>query len=246
MAGALTVLVCAALTLALAGAADAGPPYLTDDPETVEAGHWETYVFFSGQNLLDAPSGETGLDINRGVGPNVHINLVLPLAYEAAGAPSLGAGDIELAAKIRFLHPAPGAALPDLAIYPRLFLPSATGGLDDSRPRLFLPLWAQKDFGPWSLFGGGGWELNPGPGNSNPWMGGVALTCDVSKRLNLGVEIYGQSRSAVETPASAVVNLGVTWKLTDHWSLLASGGPGLINRQETGSDDFYLALEAQY
>jgi len=38
----------------------------------------------------------------------------------------------------------------------------------------------------------------------------------------------------------------VTYKLAGHWSLLASGGPGLINRQETGSTDFHLALEAQY
>jgi len=241
-----SAIVWVGLTLVWARPAGAGPPYLTDDPETVEAGHWETYIFGSGQDLLGRPGGEAGLDINRGVGPNLHINLVLPLAYDAAAAPSVGAGDIELAAKVRFLHQATGSAMPDVALYPRLFLPSATGGLDDGRPRLFLPLWAQKDFGPWSVFGGGGWELNPGPGNSDPWMGGVAVTRDLTKRLNLGVEIYGQSRSAFATPASAVVNLGVTYKLAGHWSLLASGGPGLINRQETGSTDFHLALEAQY
>jgi hypothetical protein len=232
--------------LALACPALAGPPYLTDDPETVEQGHWETYVFVSGQDLLGQPTGETGLDINRGAGPNLHFNLVLPAAYDTAAAPGLGAGDIELAAKVRFLHQAAGSVMPDVALYPRLFLPSATGGLDAPRPRLFVPLWAQKDFGSWSVFGGGGWELNPGPGNSNPWMGGLAVTRDVTKRLNLGVEIYGQSRSALDTPASAVVNFGVTYRITGHWSLLASGGPVLVNRNLTGSDDFYLSLEAQY
>jgi hypothetical protein len=35
-------------------------------------------------------------------------------------------------------------------------------------------------------------------------------------------------------------------KLTDHWSLLASGGPGLENAREEGRYDFYLSLLANY
>ena len=38
--------------------------------------------------------------------------------------------------------------------------------------RLLLPLWAQKDFGGTSLFGGGGYEINPGSGNKDFWQAG--------------------------------------------------------------------------
>ena len=50
------------------------------------------------------------------------------------------------------------------------------------RVRLLLPMWAQKDFGPWSLFGGGGYMINPGAGNRDFWQSGVALTRQVTPR----------------------------------------------------------------
>ena len=60
--------------------------------------------------------------------------------------------------------------------------------------RILLPVWAQKDFGPWSLFGGGGYTINPGAGNRNFWQSGLALTRNVTPRLSLGAEITHQRR----------------------------------------------------
>ena len=42
------------------------------------------------------------------------------------------------------------------------------------------------------------------------------------------------------------IALGVDYRLTPHWSLLASGGPGLKNAAAEGRWDFYLALKADY
>ena len=44
----------------------------------------------------------------------------------------------------------------------------------------------------------------------------------------------------------AGINLGADYRLTRHWSLLASGGPGVWNAHDEGRWDFYLALKADY
>ncbi len=233
-----------ALALSLATAcARAGPPFLTDDPETTDDGHLEAYLYASGAQAPGGFAGEGGLDLNWGAAKNLQINVVLPAAF-APGA--LGSGEAEMAMKIRFLHQASGSAMPDVAIYPRVFLPTASAGFGGGSAAVFLPVWAQKDFGPWSVFGGGGYEINRGPGQRDFWSGGVAVARSFGARWQAGLETYWQGASAEEAPASAVVNLGVTYKLTGHWSLLASGGPGLRNTGQTGTYDAYLALEAQY
>ena len=88
-----------------------------------------------------------------------------------------------------------------------------------------LPVWAQKDFGPWSVFGGGGYAINPGTGNRNYWTGGVAFTRAVSQRLTLGLE--GDRSGADSVTAGPVTSLGVggIYDLPGPLRLLASGGP---------------------
>jgi hypothetical protein len=44
----------------------------------------------------------------------------------------------------------------------------------------------------------------------------------------------------------AAVNIGAQYTLTEHWSLLVSGGPGVENPQEDGRYNFYLALKLDY
>lgn len=233
-------------TLLIAPAAAAGPPYRTDDPVPVEPGHFEGFAFVSGTGLPGQASGESGLDLNFGIAGDAHINLVLPLAFQAGEDSRLGAGTVELAIKMRFLRQAEGSARPDIAFYPRVFLPTASNGLGAGDPALFLPVWAEKDFGPWSVFGGGGYQFNPGTDNRSFWSGGLAVTRDLGRRLNLGVEVYAQGRQARDTPASTLVNLGLTYRLGEHVSLLASGGPGLQNASQAGAYDFYLSLQAHY
>jgi hypothetical protein len=109
-----------------------------------------------------------------------------------------------------------------------------------------LPLWGEKDWDRWSLFGGGGYDINPGADNRNFWLTGIALSRAVNDRLSLGAEIYHQTPDTVQAKPFTGVNVGAVYKLTDHWSLLASGGPGLENARQQGQYAFYIALEAQY
>jgi hypothetical protein len=89
---------------------------------------------------------------------------------------------------------------------------------------LLLPIWLERDVGKWSVFGGGGYQVNPGEGNRNFWSGGLAVTRQMTNRLNLGAEITYQTADACDGRNFAGANLGVIYKLTSHWSLLAAGG----------------------
>jgi hypothetical protein len=237
-------LVVLAAVLAAAAPALAGPPYVSDDPEPTPLGHWEVYNFVSAMRLSGETAGQAGLDINYGAGRDLQLTAVVPLDYETRGG--AGLGDIELGAKIRLLHQAQGAPTPDLAIFPRLFLPTASARRGPARPGLFLPVWAQKDLGPWSLFGGGGYDINPGRGARNFWQGGVGVTRSLGERWSLGAEVWRQTADTRGGKAAAGVNLGATYRLSEHWTAMAAGGPGVENARETGRYAVYAALLASF
>ena len=143
-----------ALLVASAAAlpARAGPPYVTDDPEPTDRGHWEIYAFANAVHTPGDTTGETGLDLNYGAARDLQLTLLLPAAFELADGTYVSGGVIEAAAKLKVLHQDPHGWTPAVAVFPRLFVPTAGGG----RLNLLVPVWAGKDFGPWSLFGGGG------------------------------------------------------------------------------------------
>jgi hypothetical protein len=235
----------AALLAAAASPALAGPPYVTDDPQPTDLGHWEIYHFATAGHVAGDTAGEAGLDLNYGVARDVQATLVIPLAFDRAdGGTRYGMGVVEAAAKFKLLHEARDGI--DLAVFPRLFVPTAPARFASRRANLLLPVWAGKDFGPWSVFGGGGYQLNPGSGAKDFWTGGLALTRDLGERLQLGAEVTHRTADAPDGRAFTAVNLGAIWKLTSHWSLLAGGGPGVQNAREEGRYDVYLALKADY
>jgi hypothetical protein len=231
----------------LAPPAWAGPPYVTDDPQPTAPGHWEIYAFIAGAHVEGDTGGESGLDLNYGGAKDLQLTLVIPAAFERAdGDTHLGMGVVEAAAKLKILHHDESGWRPDVAVFPRLFLPTAPARFASRHVNLLLPVWAEKDFGRWAVFGGGGYQLNPGAGNRDFWTGGLAVTRQVTERLNLGAEITHRTRDASGGRDFTGANLGVIYRLADHWSLLASGGPGLQNAREEGRYAFYVSLKADY
>lgn len=229
--------------LAPAAPAFAGPPFVTDDPQPTDEGHWEVYSFTNLAHTPGSTGGEAGLDMNYGGAKDLQLTLVVPLAYDQDRT---GMGVVEAAAKYKLLHQREGSWTPDVAVFPRLFLPTASRGFDTGHVQLLLPVWAQKDFAGWSLFGGGGYQINPGADNRNFWTGGVALSRRVNERLMLGAEVYHHTPDSVGGRQFTGVNLGGQWKLNKHWSLMLAGGPGVQNAREEGQYDVYFALKADY
>jgi hypothetical protein len=239
---AITTAICAAPALA-------GPPYLTDDPQPTDRGHWEIYNFVEGDHLAGDLDGEAGLDLNYGAAKDVQLTAVLPLGFDNPKGfrttdLTIGGGVIELAAKYKVLHQADNSWMPDVSLFPRVFVPT-DHRFGARRVNLFLPAWAEKDFGPWQLFGGGGYQINSGPDNRNFWQGGVALNRTLTGRLSMGVEVFGQTRDSAEGHGFTTLDVGLTYKLMGHWSVLASAGPTLGEHGANGQV-FYTALKADY
>jgi hypothetical protein len=231
-----------ALAGALAAPAWAGPPFVTDDPQPTDTGHWEIYNFGAGVGTPGDVAGEGGLDLNYGAAKDLQLTAVLPASFDNN---RFGSGVIELAAKYKLLHQADGSWLPDVAIFPRVFLDTGSS-FDGTTPGVFLPVWAEKDFGPWSLFGGGGFQIATRASDRDFWQTGLALQRTLGKRASLGVEVIHQTPTSPDGADFTAVNVGATYKLSEHWTLMASGGPGLQNARTEGQYLFYAALEATY
>ena len=214
-------------------AAWAGPPFLTDDPAPTDTGHWEIYNFVAGTREGGETSADFGLDLNFGPVEDVQATLVVPLSREP-GLP-VALGDVELAAKLRVLRQDHGVPL-SLTLFPRLVLPT---GRDSHRLRMLLPVWAGRDFGKWSLFGGGGYTLNPGPGQRDFWQGGAVLARAIRPGWQLGLELFSQGAEALGERPLTVANLGTTVHIGGPVSLLGSFGQGLNRRASV----FYSAIK---
>jgi len=206
-------------------AAQAGPPFLTDDPEPTDTGHWEIYApLFEADGSGQEFEGALGAEINYGAAEGVQVTIGLPAAYrhDARGW-HWGAGDLEASVKYRFyLNERAGL---QIAIFPGVTLPTARHGFGAGHVTALLPVWAQKDFGPWSVFGGGGYAINPGAGNRNYGTAGVALTRRFGERLLLGIEADRQGPDVVGGRASTSLGAGMIYDLPGPFRLLASGGP---------------------
>jgi hypothetical protein len=233
----------AAVALA-AGTATAGPPYATDDPEPTDLHGWEIYAFVQGTRSRGSFDGSAGLDLNYGAAPGVQLTATLPVDILDEGRTRIGAGDLELGVKYRFFHDERAGL--GIAVFPRLILPTAKRGFGTGRVAVLLPVWAQKDVGPWSLFGGAGYTVNPGAGNRDFWQEGLALTRTVSPRLSLGAEVTHEGRDAAGAGSTTRFGVGGIRKLKGPFSLLVSAGPSFEHHRDGVLLNGYVALAVNY
>jgi hypothetical protein len=229
--------------LALAGAAApalAGPPYLTDDPVPTDTGHWEIYAFAAGEGRGSMLDADGGFDLNYGPVKGVQLTATLPLSisHTPSNGWRVGAGDVELGVKYRFFEDEHSGL--SAAVFPRAILPTSSLGRGE-QTRFLLPLWLEKDFAEGtSVFGGGGYEINPGFDNRDFWQAAVALTHDLTKQVSVGAEITRQSADTADGTARTRLGVGSIVKLGGPYALLFSGGPTWAEHR-TGYH-FYAAL----
>ena len=205
--------------------AHAGPPFLTDDPEPTDTGHWEIYApLFEAEGSGKDFEGAFGTEINYGAIKDVQLTVGLPAAFtHARTGASWGAGDLEVSVKYRFYHDE--AAHLQIAVFPGITLPTASEGLGADYVTALLPVWAQQDFGKWSVFGGGGYAINPGVGNRDYWTGGAAVARQFGDRLLIGLEADWQGADNLAGSAATRLGVGAIYDLPGPLRLLASGGP---------------------
>lgn len=232
----------AGLVLALiANQALAGPPYVSDDPEPTDYKHFEIYTFNNGTATRGDIGGETGIDFNYGAAPDLQLTATLPAAFDrpAASRTNFDLGNIELAAKYRFLHQDTFGL--DVSFFPRVFLPSPSKTVGDDTASLLLPIWVQKDWsGGWSAFGGGGCVIS-GRSSQNFCEAGGVVTYQLLPKLQLGVELFHQTADGNGTPATSSVGMGVRYDINDNFHLLGYLRRGIENVDTTDRYSWYAS-----
>jgi hypothetical protein len=205
----------------MARPAFAGPPFQTDDPEPVEFRHYEFYIFsgMSGTPLGYSTTGPAA-EFNWGAVPNLQIHVILPMgavfpsnnpAYAPAslGSEAYGLTDMEIGVKYRFVKETKWR--PMIGTFTMIEAPtgSADRGLGVGATWYRLPVWLQKDWGHWTTYGGGGFQVvtNQSQNEASPF-GGWLLQRDIGKKWTLGAEVYSHGADGPQTQASTMIDGG--------------------------------------
>jgi hypothetical protein len=203
--------------------AQAGPPFQTDDPTPVDLGHYEFYVFstFDGTPVESDPVGPA-FEFNWGAIPNIQLHAILPFgavipsnnpiyAPAGTGPSAFGLTDAELGVKWGFIKQTKHR--PQIGSFTMFEMPTGSynKGLGVGKVWYKLPLWAEKEFGSWSLVGGLGYTVVPQTGYRNFLYGGYLMKKTVNERLELSAEVFAHARegfAAAQTQASTLIDAG--------------------------------------
>ncbi len=218
--------VAALLALGAAAAhAEGGPPLFTDDPGTVEPGHWEINLAWTTARSAAARYDEAPLaDINYGLDDTTQVKFEMPWAVES-GRGTNGFGAAIAGVKWRFVdqgaHGWRVSTYPQAAFAPSALHRAASAG---SGVTWLLPLQVQRDFGAFDAgFDIGRTLAKAGDG----WFGGVDVGRTLNDRIELLAELHGESDDA--DGHELVVNVGTRATLSEHCTLLASLGTDVDN-----------------
>ncbi len=218
----------------------AGPPFFTDDPVPLDLHHWEVYLASQDFFTRDMASGTLPhLEVNYGATGEVMFHLIAPLAYDKPKGMAFqyGPGDIELGLKYRFVHET--KSRPQVGTFPHVQLPvgSQSRGLGNGYAQVFLPLWVQKSWGPWTSYGGGGYWINPGSGNKDFWMFGWEVQRDLSKKVTVGAELIHNTPDSVGSGGETAFNIGALVAFDEKKAVIFSAG-----RDIRGDNNFFAYI----
>jgi len=218
-----------------------GPPYQTDDPVPVDYGHFEAYIFGGADGTpVEMDSTGPAFEFNWGAIPTIQLHVIVPLgaivpsnnpAYLPGGqGPSaFGVTDIETGVKWAWLKETKHR--PQIGTFTMFELPSGSysKGLGVGKVWYKVPVWLQKNIGPWTLDGGAGETVVPQTQYKNFTYGSFLVKRDIiHNKLELGVEVFSHGAEGYATPqirGSTMIDVGgyYHFKNPDHQFLFAYG-----------------------
>lgn len=209
----------------------AGPPFDTDDPETVRLKHWEYYISTLNSSHVGVWSGTSPhFEINYGLLQNLQIHLIVPMNYNYSpqtGA-KFGYADTEFGAKYRFVKESEN--IPQIGVFPIVEVPTFKNNeFSDGNVKVFLPVWAQKSFGKFTTYGGAGYWINPGKDNKNWIFAGWEVQYDFSEAVTLGGEAYYHSADTKTSKSGMGFNVGGSVNFTEKFHVIFSLGHSITN-----------------
>jgi hypothetical protein len=240
--------------------AQGGPPFITDDPGTPGAGHWEINFGWTGEHRAAGGDYELpNLDMNYGWGDRLQLKFEIPLAAatDADNTTRAGLGDSLVGIKWRpYEHHRAGETPSDenmdfsLGFYPQAYLSNPTAsvrrGVVDPGPQYYLPVEFTTRLGPLAFNG----ELGRWIGNRHVpdrWGRGLIAGHAFSDRFEIYGEFYDLSdidHAADASPQrSETLGLGLrrTLDRAGHLRLLLMGGRALHRARAANDEPNWIA-----
>jgi hypothetical protein len=214
------------VSLLLLGVVQAGPPMLTDDPDTPGPGVWEVNVSAAGQRAGKDWSWELPiLDINYGVGDRIQLKYEVAWAWfdTEGGSVSSGLGSSEIGIKGRFLDADEFGW--DVSIYPqyRFEAPGATirRGVLEEGAEFLLPIEVGRSFGDAFVYGEAGYAwLDSG---ADEWVFGAVAGYELSGELTIMAELFWIAEEGFGEH-EVIANAGFKWHWNESVALIGSAG----------------------
>ncbi|MCL4199428.1 MAG: transporter [Phycisphaerales bacterium] len=228
-----------------AAAALAGPPLITDDPDTPGENRWEINVAYTlevsprdGAAWRSWEHAAPLLDLNYGLFDNDQLKLEVPLTIldpadgESARA---GIGDALIGYKLRLVDEE--SAPFSLSIYPQVGIPTGDSDRDlgTGSPSLKMPVQIGRHFMDDRLFlyADAGYEEQFTDDEADSWSAGVAAEYQITEGLTLCGELRYEAglHGAAD---NALINLGAKCRLADSVTLMGAVGRS-FDPPESGS-----------
>jgi len=241
----LAVLCGAAFFLPRPAHAQAGPPYITNDPGTPGNGNWEINL----ASMTSTSGGVTAwqmpqIDINYGLGERIQLTYEVPYVVQSAsGAPQVsGWSNAYPGIKWRFLDQGEGGW--QMAIFPQYETAGSASaqskGIAEEGSRVLLPLEVARSFGPLDLdFEAGYYFAHRG---SEERILGLVAGHRFTPRLELDAELYNDHAMGA-LPNFTTLDVGGRYRLGRGFLLLFMAGRSIAN--SSGEIDFmsYLGIQ---
>jgi hypothetical protein len=234
---------CCAILPALARA-DAGPPYITNDPGTPGNGNWEINI----ASMTTRSAGVTEwqvpqIDVNFGLGERIQLTYEIPYVIQSGGgAPSAsGWSNAFPGIKWRFLDQGEGGW--QMSIFPQFETAGSPGaqrsGLAEPGSRPLLPLEVARSVGPVDLDFEAGYYFKH---HDEERILGLVAGHKFTQRLELDAELYNDHAMGT-LPNYTTLDVGGRYRLGRGFILLFMAGRSIAN--STGQVDFMSYLGVQ-
>lgn len=228
-----------AAVLLFAGSAScvsAGPPFMVDDPATVEHNRFNLIaVYMSSQVNGSETQAFPSMTLAYGLRDNIELGVGFGyLSSRSSGAPRVnGWQDTTLYAKWRFHEET--RHTPQFALGYQIKFPTAdpNKGLGTGSTDHTLWLSSAKTWNRYQLFANVGHNfLGNGTLGTNNWFYGVGLTYQATETLIVGGQLYGNALNAPGGSEELAWGFGLTYNYSPNKALLLQ-----IGRSERGNSD---------
>ena len=239
------VVFAAALLAPRATYAQAGPPYITNDPGTPGNGNWEINL----ASMTTRSAGVTAwqipqIDLNFGLGDRIQLTYEIPYVIQSGGGEPQASGwsNAFPGIKWRFLDQGEGGW--QMSVFPQYETPGSPSaqrkGIAEQGSRFLLPIEVSKSVGPLDLdFEAGYYLAHRGPEER---IVGFVAGHRFTPRLELDVELYNDHAMG-DLPDFTTLDVGGRYRLGRGFLLLFMAGRSIAN--SSGQIDFqsYLGIQ---